>query len=117
MRIRVTAGDSLALNTTVLSAGTDTIATPAMAPGHYAYQMMAYVNAERATGAGEFTVESFSEDFTRPAVEAARLESAPAALGGTGAARTPLHATVWPWALLIVLLSSEWVLRRRWGLR
>jgi hypothetical protein len=36
-------------------------------------------------------------------------------------AETPEHRDLWhePWtfALIVLLLSAEWILRRRWGLR
>ena len=29
----------------------------------------------------------------------------------------PLHTAWWPWALIVLALAAEWILRRRWGLR
>jgi hypothetical protein len=116
-RIRVSRENDVVMDTLIQRSGSDTLSTPSLAPGHYQYRMTAYVGAERAQGEGALTIESFSEEFTRPSVAAASLESAPAALGDAGSARTPIHATLWPYALLILLLSAEWILRRRWGLR
>ncbi len=116
LRIKLT-GDSarVALDTTIVAAG-DTVASAVLPPGRYTYEARTF-GEHAGSGAGEITVESFSAEFTRPGVIAALLEAPPTALAASGHARTPLHATVWPYLLLIVLLSVEWVLRRRWGLR
>jgi hypothetical protein len=117
LRVQVSRGDSTVVQATIPAAGADTVSTPSLPPGHYRYDVAAFVAGESVQGEGELTVESYSDDYTRPPVDPALLEAAPTALEGPGAARTPLHATTWPWALLIVLLAAEWVLRRRWGLR
>jgi hypothetical protein len=62
-------------------------------------------------------VESYSPEFTRPPVEPSGIEGAPGTLRDAARDTRPLHATAWPYAVLLLLLSLEWVLRRRWGLR
>ena len=117
MHVRVLEGDSVRVDAMLAAAGADTLSTRPLAPGHYTYALRAFAGEDIVEGEGELTVESWSEDFTRPAVNQALLEAAPTALSGPASARTPLHASAWPWALLVVLLCAEWVLRRRWGLR
>lgn len=87
-------------------------------PGRYQYEARTYGagGGALATGAGELTVESFSREFTRlpVALEAAEGETDGTRRAGSG---RPLRASVWPYALVVLLLCMEWVLRRRWGLR
>ncbi|MBW3553480.1 MAG: hypothetical protein KY466_08220 [Gemmatimonadetes bacterium] len=86
-------------------------------PGHYRYEARAYgADGGTSAAAGELTVESFSREFTRPAVslEGAQDGSEGARRAGSG---RPLRASAWPYALVVLLLCVEWVLRRRWGLR
>jgi hypothetical protein len=65
------------------------------------------------------TVETWSPELARP--PAPRAAIAPADRIGRGTvgpgARRPLHTSPVPYVLLVLLLSAEWVLRRRWGLR
>jgi hypothetical protein len=54
----------------------------------------------------------------RGAADLSELRSAPAALiENNRSGGRPLHAAPWPYVLLVLLLCTEWVLRRRWGLR
>jgi hypothetical protein len=67
---------------------------------------------------GEFTVERWSPELARPVADLAMIANPAATVRGAGAgAGTPLHATAYPYVLLVLLLVGEWVLRRRWGLR
>lgn len=86
-------------------------------PGHYRYEARAYgADGWTSTAAGELTVESFSREFTRPAVSLEGSEGGSEEARRAGAGR-PLRASAWPYALVVLLLCVEWVLRRRWGLR
>lgn len=118
LSVRLTAADGrVATDTIIAGTGADTLATHSVEPGRYTYDARAWTAAGEATGSGEITVESWSPEFTRAVARPADIEAAPEALGSAGRVRTPLHASMWPWILLVVLLSVEWVLRRRWGLR
>lgn len=89
-------------------------------PGHYRYEAR---TGTGESGEGGMSVESYSPELTRGGTP---LDfggpGTPAGAGGTvaeasaGAGR-PLHATPWPYAMVVMLLCTEWVLRRRWGLR
>jgi hypothetical protein len=72
-----------------------------------------------ATADGEFTVESYSPEFTRPTVTMQMLEASAVPVGPDARARPgrPLHASAWPYIAIVLLIAVEWVLRRRWGLR
>lgn len=96
---------------------TEGVATLAVvAPGHYRYEARAWLPEGPAVeGAGPITVERYSREFTRPARLGSTgrvAEASPAAERGR-----LLRATPWPYALVVLLLCAEWVLRRRWGLR
>ncbi len=73
-----------------------------------------------ARGSGELAVESYAPELTRASVAAAELSAEPGGRAGEqggAASGRPLHASPWPYVALVLLLSVEWVLRRRWGLR
>lgn len=92
--------------------------------GHYRYEVRALVGvdgAEPVTGSGELTIERFSPEFTRPTM-APRWATDPEAVSGAARASgaspgRALRTKAWPYMALVVLLCTEWVLRRRWGLR
>jgi hypothetical protein len=97
----------------------DTAMSPAVAPGHYSYDIRAYRDADEvARASGPLTMETYSPEFLRRVVDLNTLKNAPAALkqAGAGAGR-PLHTYAWLYVLLVALLCAEWILRRRWGLR
>jgi hypothetical protein len=104
---------------TVLAVRGDTAGSAVLSPGRYTYRVSAFArDSVRATGEGEITVESWSADFVRPAVALAEIEATALPLARAGARPTrPLHASPWPYALILALLAAEWILRRRWGLR
>jgi hypothetical protein len=105
--------------TTVTEARGDTMLTAALPPGHYRYAAQAFSSGARSAEAnGPLTVESYSAEFMRAPVNLRELRALPRTLAGTNTTSgTPLHATPWPYLLMVLLLCSEWVLRRRWGLR
>ena len=111
-------GGAVVVDTVMHSAGADTLVAPVVPPGHYAYAIRAFGADVEMAGAGPISIESFSAEFTRPAVDMARLE-APAVSAASSVRRTgmPLRLSPLPWLLVITLLCAEWVLRRRWGLR
>jgi hypothetical protein len=112
---------ALALERTLTRESSDTLLTPALPPGHYRYEAKGFTNGEATAAAGgEVSVERYSPEFARLPVG---LEGGAAvALAGVVPAApstpgTPLHATAWPYLLVALLVSGEWILRRRWGLR
>lgn len=108
------------LETTVAPVSGDTLVTPALAPGHYRYEARAFAGGEEAARAeGPLTIEAYSPEFTRPVVAISGLSGAARADGGPvrPLSGEPLHTAAWPYILIAMLISAEWILRRRWGLR
>jgi hypothetical protein len=104
----------------VLPASADTATGAVLEPGHYRYEVRALAaNDIVATAEGEITVESYSPEYTRPPVTLAMMEAAAVPVGPDTRARPgrPLHASAWPYVVIVLLIAAEWVLRRRWGLR
>jgi hypothetical protein len=75
-------------------------------PGRYSYQF-------QGGGHGTVAVEPWSEEFV-PKPSALRAHSA---VPGAGIAQSALRDKGWVYALIVLLLSVEWWLRRRAGLR
>jgi hypothetical protein len=120
--IRVTLSDEggAAVADTVLHAGgSDTLYASAPAPGHYGYRAIAFAGDNLVEADGVFTVERYSPELSRATVDPNVLRSPASAVRQTdGRPRgRPLHTTALPWLLLVTLLATEWILRRRWGLR
>lgn len=83
-------------------------------PGAYRYRA---ARGDEGMGEGRFDVEARSEEMLPvPGVPEGAPGLAAALPAGEGVG-TPLRTTVWPYLLLLVLLSAEWVGRRRAGLR
>jgi hypothetical protein len=118
--VTLTAGDgTVALDTVVTPTVVDTAFSRAPPPGRYSYRARAFADDTVTEAEGALTVERYSPEFARLPVDVTALR-APAATVREGEARrggTPLHATAWPYVLLVLLLAVEWILRRRWGLR
>lgn len=112
--IRIEAGDSAVLDTTAAPAGT-LVRTPALAPGRYSYTVRAPGLPETATGTLE--VSGWSSELLRARIEPpgpATDVDADRAAGRPGRA---LRTHPAPYLLLLLLLSAEWIGRRRQGLR
>jgi hypothetical protein len=112
---------AVALERTLAREHGDTLLTPALPPGHYRYEAKGFAKGEAtAPAAGTVSVERYSPDFARLPVgleggaAVALAGVAPVAPRNPG---TPLHTTTWPYLLMALLVSGEWILRRRWGLR
>jgi hypothetical protein len=96
----------------------DTAVTAVLPPGHYQYSARAFAGEQVAEGNGALTVESYSAEFMRAAADLSELRSAATTLtDNSRSGGRPLHASPWPYLLIVLLLCAEWVLRRRWGLR
>jgi hypothetical protein len=110
---------TVVLDTVITMTGRDSASMAAPAPGSYTYRARAFSNGTVTESTGPLTVERFSPEFAMPRVDMAALQTPPAAVrtetdSGGG---TPLHATAYPYLLIVLLLATEWILRRRWGLR
>ncbi|HEX6589621.1 MAG TPA: VWA domain-containing protein [Longimicrobiales bacterium] len=112
VRIRVDR-DTASLDTTV-AVGEDRIArTAPLEAGSYQYA----AEAGGLEAAGAFVVAGWSPEMVRGARDLASLSSDGGTVdAGAGSSRR-LHASVWPWLLLVGLLCGEWGARRRLGLR
>jgi hypothetical protein len=113
---------AVALDTVMSMTAGDTAFTAAPSPGTYSYRARAFADGTVTEGQGPLTVERYSPEFARARADLAALRTPPVAVRGEGArgvrgAGTPLHTTPYPWVVLVLLLGTEWILRRRWGLR
>ncbi|HEX6937781.1 MAG TPA: VWA domain-containing protein [Longimicrobiales bacterium] len=119
--VRITdAAGTVATDTTVTSLRGDSAYTAALAPGHYRYEARAFSGGKEVGAAeGPLSVESYSPEFLRAAaaVEAFDAASGEPETRSVTRAGVPLHSLPWVYVALVLLLSTEWVLRRRWGLR
>lgn len=119
VRVSMTGGGGVAMDTVVPLAG-DTVATPAVPPGDYEYRLIAFHGDGRTEASGAMTVERYTPELSRPRADLGTGGEAGAAAADGGrlaAASRPLHASAWPYVLVVLLLCGEWALRRRWGLR
>lgn len=113
LRLEIRGADGAALLDTLLArtAGTSTRPLP---PGTYGYRA---TSGGRLLGEGRLDVEARSDEML-PRPVAPALPPVPARGPGSGGAPgTPLGSGPWPWLLVLVLLSAEWVGRKRVGLR
>lgn len=118
VRIAVRAEDGTLLADTALAVNADRRArTGSLPPGTYQYQAISG-EADADTTAGTFAVEGWSDELRhgRADVESAAVAGGTAAdirvAGGWRLRTSPI-----PYLLLIAVLSAEWLLRRRRGLR
>jgi hypothetical protein len=95
----------------------DTAVMPDVAYGTYHYDATAFANNTTTTASGELTVETYTPEFARHSATLLNSKATATALRAHGRETKPLHASWLPYVLLLLLLSTEWILRRRWGLR
>jgi hypothetical protein len=120
LRVQVTdQSGRVVQQSTVREARADTLLTAPLPPGHYRYAAQAFSGGARVADAnGPITVESYSAEFMRAPANLRDLRATPRTLARTNpTSGTPLHASPWPYVLMVILLCTEWILRRRWGLR
>lgn len=112
--IRIQAGDSAVVDTVAAASGT-LVRTPALPPGRYSYTVRAAALSE--PGTGELEVSSWSGDLLRARVEPPGTGAAEGDEGPGGRRVRALRTHPAPYLVLLVLLSAEWIGRRRQGLR
>jgi len=118
--VRLYAEDgTVALDTVVPALRPDTAFIAALEPGHYRFEATAFARGQTVAQAeGPFTAERYAAEFMSIAGD---VPARPDAAGGTetraARATVPLHTLPWVYVLLVAILSAEWILRRRWGLR
>ena len=121
LHVRLLQDGTVAAETAIPMQPGDSAFSPAPAPGNYRYEARAFAaGREVGTGSGPLTVEVFSTELVRPArpLDELKQASAQAVLDGLGrAGARPLRTSFWPYLVITLLLATEWVLRRRWGLR
>ena len=114
VRLEVQAGEDVVVDTTFTDGGE--AGTGPLPPGRYAY---------RAVGPSGDVVGEGTFDVARRTLEMAPVPAQPeapeavvrgGAFGGDGGG-LPLRTSPWPYLLVLLLLSAEWIGRRRAGLR
>lgn len=117
LSVNNSAGDSLVLDTTVVVDGTGLVGTRALPVAEYSYRVTR-PGDDGSIGSGRIESEGHSlELLHRPADISPRGSAS--AEGAPTRARLgpPLRTHPGPYILILVLLSAEWIGRRRGGLR
>ena len=112
VRVRVSRGDSVVLDTALAAPAAGTFRTPPLPPGTYAY---AAVRGADSTS-GRFDVSPPAE-LAHPRYAPTAAEGAAAGGRDTAPVRRPVRTHPLPYLLVLALLAVEWTLRRRRGLR
>lgn len=113
VRLEVLDDGGRAVADTVLPTGGSALLPP-LAPGTYRYRAE---GPDQVLGEGRFDVERGSEEML-PRPWTPDVVGVVEARGqGPGSRGRPLRTSPWPYLLLLLLLSVEWVGRRRAGLR
>ncbi|HUF49955.1 MAG TPA: hypothetical protein VMN60_03920 [Longimicrobiales bacterium] len=114
------AAGAVVLDTTIAPVR-DTAYSAAPPSGHYRYRARAFTGDSLAQAEGVLVVETYSAEFGRARTDLSGLATLTADTRNGDriavARGMPLHATAFPYILLVTLLAAEWILRRRWGLR
>jgi hypothetical protein len=107
------------MDTVLTGLAADSALQRAPRPGHYRYEATAFAGGTAsAAGQGELTVESYTPEFARAAVDLGALTGGARPIGARAAGGgRPLHSSPLPYVIIVTLIAVEWVLRRRWGLR
>ena len=116
--LTLTTGDSVVLDTTVMVDGSGQARTSGLPVADYLYRVT-HDGGGEVVGSGRLEVEPHSLELFHPPVQLSLTAPGDAEgprVTGRGAGR-PLRTHPIPYLLILVLLSAEWVGRRRWGLR
>lgn len=118
VRVRLSRDDTVALDTVVTVPQAGRFRLPPMEPGTWSWRTEAVADSLAPEGwEGRLDVESWTSDLRHP------RDTLLAASGGQGGATPaagtgrPLRTHPLPYLLVLVLLSVEWIGRRRKGLR
>lgn len=114
------AGGAGMTDTTLSISPSGSVRTAPLPPGSYRYRAVIPGEGDEVVGEGRLEVEAFSDELLLPVLDTAHL--GPLATGsgegvGATAPRRALRTHPLPWVLVLVLLSAEWIGRRRRGLR
>jgi hypothetical protein len=110
-------GDSVVLDTTVVVDGTGRALTRSLPVAEYSYRITR-PGEDGSIGSGRIESEGHSLELLPVAVDISSGESDEE--GARSSSRTPgppLRTHPGPYLLILVLLSAEWIWRRRGGLR
>ena len=115
--LALTLGDSVVLDTTVVVDGAGRARARALPVGEYSYRVTR-PGEEGSIGSGRIESEGHSLELLRRPVDISSAGSNEAD-GAPASARLgpPLRTSPTPYLLILVLLSAEWIGRRRGGLR
>ncbi len=111
---------AVVVDTVVTHVRGDSATTAALPPGHYRYTATAFAGDEEVGATeGPLTVDGDSPESLRAAASPEAVEAVQEARNArtAGMPGQPLHTMPWPYLMLVLLVTSEWMLRRRWGLR
>lgn len=86
--------------------------TPPLSPGRYEFTVAASDTAD-----GSFDVEPFTDEMLHRELSPDELTVLPGERGSREGSGRPLRTRPWPYLLVIGLLCTEWIGRRRAGLR
>ena len=117
VRLALSLGDSVVLDTTVVVDGAGRARTRALPVAEYSYRITR-PGEERSIGSGRIESEGHTLELLRRPVDISVTES-DVAEGVPTRVRLgpPLRTHPGPYLLILVLLSAEWIGRRRGGLR
>ncbi len=114
VRLRIGPAGSFLLDTLVAIDSTEVFRTAALPPGMYPYSV---VSGSDSSG-GRFDVQSYAPELSLPVVDVeSTVERTGSSLSMRVSGGRRLRTAGWPYFLLIAVLSAEWLLRRRKGLR
>lgn len=114
-RLTISNGDGTVVDTVAVSDDAAIVSLPPLDPGVYRYSG-SVEDGDRSEG--ELIVSTYTDDALVPRMEPAAVANAepgsPELLGDAG---RPLRTHPLPYLLILILLSLEWIGRRRRGLR
>ena len=110
------AGQDAVRDTTVTVPQSGVFELPGLPAGDYTYEAVG--GDGEVVGGGRFLVDAYSSDMNLPvATPQAAAGSGAEGPGASEPQGRPLRTHPLPYLIVLVLLSTEWVLRRRRGLR
>jgi len=115
--LTINMGDSVVLDTTVVVDGGGRVRTRALPAAEYSYRITT-PGEDGTVGTGRIESERHSLELLRPPVDLSSMElDESAQRRARRELGRPLRTHPGPYLLILVLLSVEWIGRRRGGLR